>query len=124
MSSTTIAGATNTASGNVTLAGIDIATVSITGYSGPSSSFAGGTSGVVPPTASTAAAGTNPIQVAPASPTPTFGGLSGSTNPSVSTALSTVAGFLDPVLQAAGVSVGGASIADLGTNCDAVSLVQ
>lgn len=124
MSSTTIAGATNTASGNVTLAGTDIATVSITGYSGPSSSFAGGASGVVPPTASTAAAGTNPVQVAPASPTPTFSGLSGSTNPLVSTSLSTVAGFLDPVLQAAGVSVGGASIADLGTSCGAVSLVQ
>lgn len=124
MSSTTLAAATNTASGTVTLAGTNIATVSITGYSGPSSSFAGGTSGVVPPSASTAAAGTNPIQVAPASPTPTFAGLSGSTNPVVSTALSSVAGFLDPVLQAAGVSVGGASIADLSTNCDAVSIVQ
>jgi uncharacterized membrane protein len=121
MSSTTIAGATNTASGNVTLAGTNIATVSITGYSGPRSTFA---AGVVPPTASTAAAGTNPDQVAPASPTPSYSGLSGSTNPIVSTALSTVAGLLDPILQATGVSVGGASIADLGTNCDAVSLVQ
>jgi uncharacterized membrane protein len=121
MSSTTIAAATTTASGNVTLAGTNIATVSITGYSGPSSTFAGG---VVPPTASTAAAGTNPYQVAPASPAPTVTGLSGSTNPIVSTALSTVTGFLDPVLQAAGVSVGGASIADLSTNCGAVSLVQ
>ena len=124
MSSTTIAGATTTASGNVTLAGTNIATVSITGYSGPSTTFAGG---VVPPTASTASAKpapTNPVQVAPASPAPTVTGLSGSTNPIVSTALSTVTGLLDPVLQAAGVSVGGASIADLGTSCDAVSLVQ
>jgi uncharacterized membrane protein len=124
MSSTTIAGATNTASGTVTLAGTNIATVSITGYSGPSSTFA---AGVVPPTASTASATpapTNPVQVVPASPTPTITGLSGSTNPLVSTTLSTVTGLLDPVLQAAGVSVGGASIADLGTNCDAVSLVQ
>jgi uncharacterized membrane protein len=81
----------------------------------------------VPPTASTASATpapTNPVQVVPASPTPTIAGLSGSTNPLVSTTLSTVTGLLDPVLQAAGVSVGGASIADLGTNCDAVSLVQ
>jgi uncharacterized membrane protein len=124
MSSTTIAGATTTASGNVTLAGTNIATVSITGYSGPSSTFA---AGVVPPTASTASATpapTNPVQVAPPSPAPTVTGLSGSTNPIVSTALSTVTGLLDPVLQAAGVSVGGASIADLGTSCDAVSLVQ
>jgi uncharacterized membrane protein len=121
MSSTTIAGATNAASGSVTLAGTNIATVSIAGYSGPSSTFAGG---VVPPTASTATAGTNPYQVTPASPMPTYSGLSGSTNPVVSAALSTVAGLLDPVLQAAGVSVGGASIADLGTNCDAVSVVQ
>jgi len=121
MSSTTIAGATNALSGNVTLAGTNIATVSIAGYSGPSSTFAGG---VVPPTASTGTAGTNPYQVDPASPTPTYSGLSGSTNPAVSTALSTVAGLLDPILQAAGVSVGGASIADLGTNCDAVSVVQ
>ena len=124
MSSTTIAGATTTASGAVTLAGTNIATMSITGYSGPSTTFAGG---VVPPTASTASATpapTNPVQVAPNSPAPTVTGLSGSTNPIVSTALSTVTGFLDPVLQAAGVSVGGASIADLGTSCDAVSLVQ
>jgi uncharacterized membrane protein len=121
MSSTKIAGSTNSASGTVTLAGTGIATVSITGYSGPSSSFA---AAVVPPTASTAAAGTNPVQVAPASPTPTIAGLSGSTNPLVSTTLSTVTGLLDPVLQVAGVSVGGASIADLGASCDAVSLVQ
>jgi uncharacterized membrane protein len=124
MSSTTIAGATNAASGNVTLAGTNIATVSISGYSGPSTTFA---AGVVPPTASTASATpapTNPVQVAPSSPSPTIAGLSGSTNPVVSTALSTVTGLLDPVLQAAGVSVAGASIADLGTNCGSVSLVQ
>jgi uncharacterized membrane protein len=124
MSTTTIGVATTAATGTVTLAGTNIATVSIGGYSGPSHTFAGGASGVVPPTASTAAADTNPYQVVSTTPTPTYSGLSGSTNPTVSGMLSTVAGFLDPVLQALGVGVAGASVADLGTNCDAVSLVQ
>jgi uncharacterized membrane protein len=124
MSTTTITGATNTTSGAITLAGTNIATMSISGYSGSSTTFAGGSSGVVPPTASTAAAGTNPYQVSSTTPTPTVTGLSGSTNPIISTALTTVIGFLDPVLQATGVSVAGASLADLGTSCDAVSLVQ
>jgi uncharacterized membrane protein len=32
--------------------------------------------------------------------------------------------ILGPVLQALGVEVAGAQVADLSTNCDAVSLVQ
>ena len=37
---------------------------------------------------------------------------------------STLAGVLGPILQASGVTVGGAEVAYLSTDCDAVSLVQ
>ncbi len=54
-----------------------------------------------------------------------FSGVSGTLNASVNTLLtSVVPGAYGPVLQAAGVQVGGAQVADLSTNCDAVSLVQ
>ena len=76
----------------------------------------------VPPTASTASATppSNPITVG--SPVPSISGLS-SSSPAY-TVLTTLAGVLGPVLQAAGVAVGGAQVAYLSTNCDAVSLVQ
>jgi hypothetical protein len=37
---------------------------------------------------------------------------------------STLPGVLGPVLQATGVTVGGAEVADLSTNCGSVSVVQ
>ncbi|HXY29039.1 MAG TPA: pilus assembly protein TadG-related protein [Acidimicrobiales bacterium] len=123
MTSTKISATTTATSGTVTLGGTSIATLSIGGYSGPQISFAGGTGGVVPPTASTQSADTNPITVGSNSPTLSYSGLSTS-SPVYTLLTSTLAGVLGPVLQAAGVPVGGAEVADLSTNCDAVSIVQ
>jgi uncharacterized membrane protein len=124
MASTTIGAVTTAATGTVTLNGTNITPVSISGYSGPAVTFA---IGVVPPTASTAAAGTNPVQVGSTSPTPTFSTFSGATPPADPTGgilTQVIPNVVGPILQATGVSVGGAEIADLSTNCDAVSLVQ
>ena len=125
MSSTKFAATTTTATANVTLAGTSIATLTLSGYSGPQISFTGAN---VPPTASTAAADTNPITVSsnstsPYYPVPSYSGLSPS-SPVFTLLTSTLPGVLGPVLQASGVSVGGAQVADLSTQCDAVSLVQ
>jgi len=127
MSTTQIAATTTTSTANVTLAGTGIGTLSLTGYSGSQVGYA---AGVVPPTASTVAADTNPITVSsnttsPYYPTPNWSGFSlGISNPAYPVVTGQLAGVLGPVLQAAGVAVGGAEVADLSTNCDAVSLVQ
>jgi len=120
MTSTKMSATTTAASGTVTLGGTSIATLNISGYSGPQISFA---SAVVPPTASTQAADTNAITVGSNSPTLSYSGLSGS-SPVYTLLTSTLPGVLGPVLQAAGVPVGGAEVADLSTNCNAVSIVQ
>jgi uncharacterized membrane protein len=68
---------------------------------------------------------TNPLQLGTQAPTPTYSGLPGLLNPLVATVLNTtLPGVLAPILQAAGISVGGANVADLGYNCGAVSIVQ
>jgi len=120
MSSTKFAVTTTTATAAVTLAGVGIANLSISGYSGPQIGFAAAN---VPPTASTVSAGTNPITVGTNNPTLSYSGLS-PLSPVFTLLTSTLAGVLGPVLQAAGVTVGGAEVADLSTTCDAVSLVQ
>jgi len=131
MSSTKFAATTTTATANVTLAGVSIATLTLSGYSGPQISFIGAN---VPPTASTALGNppttppTNPIVVSsnasyPYYATPSYAGLSPS-SPVYNLLFSTLGGVLTPVLEAAGVAVGGADVADLSTQCDAVSLVQ
>jgi len=123
MTSTKIAATTTSPTATVTLAGTSIATLSVSGYSGPQISYAGGTTGVVPPTASTQSADTNPITVGSNSPTLSYSGLSTS-SPVFNLLTSTLPGVYGPVLQAAGVPVGGAEAADLSTNCGAVSIVQ
>jgi uncharacterized membrane protein len=104
----------------ITLAGVNIGLLAIGGY-GPNPQISFSPTNV-PPTASTASATppSNPITVG--SPVPSISGLS-SSSPAY-TVLTTLAGALGPVLQAAGVAVGGAQVAYLSTNCDAVSLVQ
>jgi tight adherence protein G len=99
---------------NVTLAGVSIGTLTISGYSG-TQSFA---ANAVPPTASTAQADTNPIVAGSTSPTPSYSGADGSA------LATTLSGVLAPVLQSLGLSVGGSETTDLATNCGAVSLVQ
>jgi uncharacterized membrane protein len=80
---------------------------------------------VVPPSPTTAGVNLNPINVATSTPTVSFGSQSGGLPVLVSTLLNTtLPPILGPVLQALGVEVAGAQVADLSTNCDAVSLVQ
>ena len=120
MTSTKILPTTTAATAAVTLNGSGIATLSISGYnSGIQKTFPGTD---VPPTATTAAQDLNPVTVAPNSTTPNWSGLS-SSSPAY-TVITLLSGALVPVLQAAGVTVAGAEVADLSTNCGAVSLVQ
>ncbi len=121
MSSTKFYPSTTTTSGNVTLAGVGIGTLSIAGYSIPPTSTVSVSGSLVPPSASTV--GSNPFTVG--SPALSYSGLT-VTNPSPLYTLltSTLSGVLAPILQAAGVSLGGAQVAGLSTNCGAVSLVQ
>jgi uncharacterized membrane protein len=120
-SSDAIQPTTTTATGNVTLAGTGIGTLTVPGYSGSSLGFG---PSVVPPTATTATGDTNPQTVDSITP-PSYSGLT-ATNPSplYTLATSTLFGVLEPILQAAGIALGGAEVADLSTNCGAVSLVQ
>jgi uncharacterized membrane protein len=110
---------TAAASAAVTLAGQPQGSFAISGVSSGSATYS---PSVVPPTATTAQNGTNPKAVG--SNTPTFTP-SGTLNPLVSTLLTSVLpGALAPVLQAAGVTLGNADVADLSTHCGAVSLVK
>ncbi len=120
LSAADIQPATTTATGTVTLAGVTLTTATVSGYSG--SEFGYGPS-VVPPTATTAADDQNPITAAPTNPNPTFSPTIGSSSP-VYAVMNAVQSALGPILQAAGVAIGGAEVADLSTNCGAVSLVQ
>jgi uncharacterized membrane protein len=121
MASAKIAVTTTTNTAAVTLGGASVATLTISGY-GPTPQISFSPTNV-PPTASTAAANSNPITVGSNNPTLSYSGLSGS-SPVFTLLTSTLAGVLGPILQASGVTVGGAEVAYLSTNCDAVSLVQ
>jgi uncharacterized membrane protein len=127
VSSTKFYPSTTTATGTMTLAGVGIGTVSISGYSIPATSTIPISGTFVPPLAGTPAnggtAGQNPDPIGGTDPTPTYSGLSAS-SPVYNLLESTMPGVLAPILQAAGVTVGGAEVADLSTNCGAVSLVQ
>ncbi len=124
MQSTKIIGSTNALTAGVTLNGANVATLGIGGASNASATYSGS---VVPPTASTQAAGSNPVTIQAATLTPSFTGLAGGLNGLVAgllTAASPLGAVLVPTLQAAGVTAAGAQIADLSTNCGSVSLVQ
>jgi uncharacterized membrane protein len=106
-----------TASAAVTLGGVSVGTLTVSGASPTSIAFP---SSFVPPTAATLQANTNPISSATTSPT-----FSGTAVGFAATLLtSTLTPVLGPILQAAGVSVGGVTVADLNYNCGAVSLVK
>lgn len=108
---------TTTATANLTLNGASAGTLTITGASSTPAQF---NSTVVPPTASTQSAATNPMQVGNTSPTLSYSGLGSS----LTTLPALLTGVFAPVLQAAGVAVGGATVADLNYNCGAVSIVK
>ncbi len=113
--------AATTATGTVTVGGVSLSTLSVSGYSG--SQFGYGPS-VVPPTASTAAADSNPIVAGSNSPALSYSPAISASSPVYGLLTSNLPPVLGPILQAVGTSVGGASVADLSTNCGAVSLVQ
>ncbi len=112
-----VSASTTTATANLTLNGASAGTLTITGASSTPAQF---NSTVVPPTASTQSAATNPMQVGTTSPTLSYSGLGSS----LTTLPALLTGVFAPVLQAAGVAVGGATVADLNYNCGAVSIVK
>ena len=117
------AGTTASGPNSVTLNNSPIATLTLKGVS-PSRLLQYGAP-VVPPSPTTAGFNLNPINVATSTPTVSFGSQAGGLPALVSTLLNTtVPPILGPVLQALGVEVAGAQVADLSTNCDAVALVQ
>jgi uncharacterized membrane protein len=110
--------ATTTASAAVALGGQSVVSLQFAGAAQTGFTYSDSPS-IVPPNATTEAAASNPRQLGTSSPTPTASG---------GTALWTTLGpllapfdaILGPLLQAAGVTVGGANVADLGLDCDAV----
>jgi uncharacterized membrane protein len=119
-------GVTLTLQGNATAQG-----TFTNGTSGNSASFTGpaNPSGTeIPPTAATASAGTNP-ESRPSTwettnpPVLTFTAANGA-NSDVTDTMGVLSGAYGPVLQALGITVGGATIAGLAANCGTVSLVQ
>jgi uncharacterized membrane protein len=126
MTSTKINASTTAASGAVTVLGQNLATLAI---SGVSTAGLGYSASVVPPTAATASADTNPITIGTTSPVVTFGSqnlgiLNALQLALVTPLLSTLADSLGPVLQSIGVSAAGAEVADLNAFCDPVTLEQ
>jgi uncharacterized membrane protein len=107
---------------SVTLNGTPIASMTVTGASG---GLAFGAS-VVPPTASTVAAKTNPAWIGlTTAPTVVFGSQAGGLNLLVSGLLNTtLPPVLSPAMQALGLTLAGAAVADLSTSCVAVALVK
>ncbi len=126
MTSTELSANTQALSTGVTLNGTQVASLSINGVTAATNTF---TSSEVPPTASTQSAGTNPASVGTSSPTLSFSGLTGLglSNLFLNSLLSSTSVLSEaygPVLQALGVQVAGAQLADYYTNCDAVELAQ
>jgi uncharacterized membrane protein len=126
MTATSIQPTTTPVTGNISLAGVVLASISVSGVNSGNTSPLGYGPSVVPPTATTAAGPpTNPV--GPTNPLPV-----GTTTPTLATGTLVVGtlsgsilnGVVGPILQAVGVSVGNAEVADLSTNCGSVSLVQ
>ena len=125
MKTTTIQPTSTAVQGTVNVAGVNVGTLSVAAITSLNTSAFGYGPAVVPPSASTAQAGTNPQAAGATNPSLSYSGLT-VINPSPLYTLltSTLQGVLGPILQVAGASVGGVQVADLGTNCGAVSLVQ
>ena len=119
MTATDIQPTTTAVTGSINVAGVGVGSISVSGLNSTTTSPLGYGPSVVPPTATTAANDTNPQEVGTTTPTLAAGSLVvGTLSGSV------LNGVVGPILQAAGVSVGGAEVADLSTNCGSVSLVQ
>ncbi len=96
-----------------------VATLTFTGASNAAQSYSAST---VPPTASTASAGTNPRQLGTDAPIPSFSNQVGLWSLISGTMTGVVQDAIGPLLQAAGVTLAGADVADLGTDCDAIEI--
>jgi uncharacterized membrane protein len=120
MNQTTIDASTTAASGSVSFLGSGDITASVTGASLQELTYSGGN---VPPTPQTLANGYNPVELSTTSPTLTYSGL-GSSSPAYAFLTGTFDSVMPSVLTTLGVTAGGAEVADLNTDCDAVSLVQ
>jgi uncharacterized membrane protein len=119
MTSTKITSDTTTATAAVTFAGNTVATLTFAGASNAAQSYSAST---VPPTASTASAGTNPRQLGSDAPIPSFTNEVGLWSLISGTMTGVVEDAIGPLLQAAGVTLAGADVADLGTDCDAIEI--
>lgn len=111
---------TTTAQGTFS-SGTSTNTASFTGPANPAGAD-------IPPTAATASAGTNPVARPSAwettsPPVLTFSAASGA-NSDVSDVMGVLDDAYGPVLQAVGITIGGATVAGLAANCGSVSLVQ
>lgn len=115
---TTAATTANQGSNGLSLAGVNIGTLTINGVSNKA-----GTYTVVPPTSTTVSGGTNPRNFGTTAPTLSVPGLS-TLSPVYTLITSQLQPVLGPVLQAAGASVGGAQVAATSATCDVVSIVQ
>jgi len=115
-----VTASSTTATAALTLGGSSIGTMTISGAASTSLPFG---ASAVPPTASTFAANTNPTSIGSTAPTLSYSGLT-ATGFANTLLTSTLQPVLGPILQAAGVSVGGAVVADLNYNCGAVSIVK
>jgi uncharacterized membrane protein len=125
MQQTNINASTTVASGALSILGTpgNLATINVAGVPSAGLVFAGSN---VPPTPETLTDDYNPVQIGTTTPTLTLSGWSVLSpfylilNP----ILAPLSSALGPVLSALGLTVGGADVADLSTNCDAVSIVQ
>ena len=118
--SASISASSTAATGTVTLAGTTLSTLTVGGASSTPLAFG---AGIVPPTATSISGNTNPASIGTTAPLLSYSGSTGTGT--VNTLLtSTLQPVLGPILNAAGVSVGGAVVTDLDYNCGAVSIVK
>jgi len=114
---------TTAATGAVTLAGVNIGTLTISGVSNKAGNYGVVPPAAIPPNSASLGAGDNPRNFGSTTPLFSYSGLS-SLSPVYTLLSSVLPPVLGPVLQTAGASVGGAQVADLSDRCDVVSVVQ
>ena len=138
LSASTQTASTGTSGNGITLTVLGsppqtVGSLSITGAMGKGASFSGPSNpagSVIPPTAATASAGTNPETIGTTSPTlnftPDSGVLSGLLAPVLGLISngSVLADAYGPLLQALGITVAGAQVAGLSANCGSIALAQ
>lgn len=107
MTSTLINGSTTAFSTQLSVLGLGLLKLSVNGVPNTTITYSGSN---VPPSSSTT--GSNPYHIGTTTPSLTVSGLT----------ISGLGAALGPLLQALGVSVAEADVADLGTNCNSVQL--